>query len=129
MTLNIASLKVRGLRDRSKCACLLGELENLRVNVSAVQETHLIGAADCRVMQSDFVVFSAFSSRCSAGVSLLVGHSHDAIVNLVFADDGGRLNVADVAVKTFEFPVVKVYAPNLTSERYPFFRTTRSRQY
>ena len=122
MTLNIASLNVRGLRDRSKCARLLGELSNIWVNVAAVQETHFTCAADCRVLESDFVVFSAFGSSCSAGVTLLVGRSLDTIVNLVFADDGGRLTVADVAVKTFEFRVVAVYAPNLDGEIRSFFR-------
>ena len=74
------------------------------------------------MLESDFVVFSAFGSRYSAGVSSLVGCSLDAIVNLVFADDGGQLIVADVAVKTFEFRVVAVYAPNLAGERRSFFR-------
>ena len=117
MTLNIASLNVRGLRDSSKCACMLGELSNLFVNVA-----HFICAADCWVREDDFVVFSAFGSRCSAGVSLLVGRSLDTIVTLVFAGDGGRLVVADAAVKTFEFRVVVVYAPNSAGERRSFFR-------
>ena len=67
MTLNVASLNVRGLRDPSKCACLLSELSNLWVDVTAVQETHFTCTEDCRVLEDDFVVFSAFSSCCSAG--------------------------------------------------------------
>ena len=54
--------------------------------------------------------------------SQLGGRSLDAIVNLVFADDGGRLLVAYVAVKTFEFRIAAVYAPNTAAERRPFFR-------
>ena len=54
------------------------------------------------MLRDDFVVYSAFGSRLGAGISLLVGRSHDAIVNVVFSGDGGRLLVADVAVKTFE---------------------------
>ena len=76
---------------------------------------------DCRVLEDDFVVFSAFGSRWGTGVSLLVGPSLDAIVNLVFASDGGRLVVADVAVKTFEFLITAVYAPNTAAERRSFF--------
>ena len=53
---------------------------------------------------------------------MLVGRSLDTIVSLVFADDGSRLIVADVAEKTFEFRVVTVYAPNLPGERCSFFR-------
>ena len=55
-------------------------------------------------------------------MSLLVGCSLDAIVNVVFAGDGGRLSVADVAVKTFEFRIAVVYAPNFATERRLFFR-------
>ena len=107
MALNIANLNVRGLRDASNCAHLLAERLNLCVHVAAVQETHFTCEADCRGL--DVVVFSAFGSHHSAGVSLLVGWSFDAIVNLVFAGDGGRLIVADVAVKTFEFRLVNEF--------------------
>ena len=122
MTLNIASLNVRGPRDSSKCARLLGELSNLYLDVVAVQETHFPFAEDCRVLECDFVVFSAFGSRCRAGIPLLVGCSLDAIVNVVFAGDRSQLVVADVAVKTFEFRVVAVYVPNSAGERRSFFR-------
>ena len=122
MTLNVASLNVRGLRDSSKCARLLGELRNLCVDVAAVQETHFTCDADCRVLESDFNVFSAYSSRISAGVSLLVGRSLDADVDVVFAGDGDRLVVVDVALKSFKFRLVAVYASNIAAERVSFFR-------
>ena len=57
----------------------------------------------------------------SAEVSLLVGHSLDADVNIVFAGDKGQLIVVDVAVKSFKFRVVAVYAPNTTVKRVSFF--------
>ena len=112
----------RGLRDASKCAHLLLnsrtlELSNLCVDVAALQVTHFICKADCRVLKDDFVFYSAFGSRFAAGVSLLVGSSLDAIVNVVFAGDGGRLLVADVAVKTYEFQIAAVHVPNSTAER------------
>ena len=46
MTLNLATLNARGLKDRSKCTHLLGELLNLSIDVAAVQETHLTYTAD-----------------------------------------------------------------------------------
>ena len=122
MTLNLATLNVRGRRDSSKWVRLLGELGNLGVDVAAVQEIHFICGSDCRVLESNFNVFSAYSSRTSAGVSLLVGRSLDADVNVVFAGDGGRLVVADVAVKSFKFHLVAVYAPNIAAERISSFR-------
>ena len=112
MALNVATLNVRELTEASKCAHLLSKLSNLCVDVAAVQETHFTCEADCRVLEDDFVVYSAFGSRLSAVVSLLVRHSLNAIVNIVFAGGEGRLLAADVAVKTFEFRIAAVYAPN-----------------
>ena len=120
MTPNHASLNVRGLRDSSKCTHLLGELRSLGVDVAAMQETHFNCGADCRVLESDFNVFSAYDIRTSAGVSLLVGRSLDADVDVVFAGDGARLIVADV-VKSFKFLLVAVYASNIAVERVSFF--------
>ena len=99
----------------------LAELSNLSVNVGAVQETHFTYRADCRVLDNYFVVYSAFGSNLSARVSLLVGRSLDAIVNFVFAGDRGRLLVADVTVKTFEFRIAAVYVPDIAVERCLFF--------
>ena len=48
MALNVASLNVRGLRDSSKCAHLLGELKNLGVDACMqMQETHF--TCECRL--------------------------------------------------------------------------------
>ena len=121
MALNLATLNVRGLRDSSPCARLLCELKSFSVDITAVQETHFISTADCRVLEDGFNVFSAYGSRSSAGVSLLVRRSLDADVDVVFAGDGGRLVVADVAVKSLTFRLVAVYAPNITAERVSFF--------
>ena len=121
MALNLTTLNVRGLRDSSKCVRLFGEFKNLNVDDAAVQETHFICAADCRILENDFNVFSAYGSRSSAGVCLLVGRSLDADVDVAFAGDGGRLIVADVAIKSFKFRLIAVYAPNISLERVFFF--------
>ena len=86
-----------------------------------LQETHFPCDADCQVLENDFSVFSACGSRVSAGVSLLVGRSLDADVDVVFAGDGGRLVVADVAVKSFKFRLVAVNASNIAAGRVSFF--------
>ena len=122
MTLNFATLNVMGQRDSSKCMRLLAELKKLGVDIAAVQETHFTFGADCRVLESDFNVFSAYGSHTSSGVSLLDGRSLDADVDVVFAGDGGWLVVADVAVKSFKFRLVAVYASNIAAERVSFFR-------
>ena len=77
---------------------------------------------DYQVLKNDYVVLLASVSRSSVGVSLLIGRSLIADVNLVLADDRGRLLVADVAIKSFEFLVVAVYMPNIAAGRVYFFR-------
>ena len=121
MTLNPATLNVRGLKDSSKWARLLAEIKNLRVDVAAVQETHLICAVDCRVLENDFNVFSAYGSRSSAGVSASWTQPW-CWCWCCFCRWRGRLVVADVAVKSFEFRLVAVYAPNTAVERFSSFR-------
>ncbi len=69
MVLNVATLNVRGLWDASKCAHLFAEISNLCGDVAAVQETYFFCEADCRVLEDDFVIYSAFGSRLSAGQS------------------------------------------------------------
>ena len=73
------------------------------MNVAVVQETHFVCTADRRLLSNDFFVLSAFGGRCSVVVSLLIRRCHNMDVDLVFAGDGGRLVVADVAVKSFAF--------------------------
>ena len=122
MALNLTTLNAGGLRDPSKCACLLGELLNLRVDVAAVQETHFTCAADCRALEDDYVILSPSGNHSSVGVSLLIGRIFNSNVNLVLANDGERMVVADVAIKSFEFQVVAAYAPNIASESVSFFQ-------
>ena len=119
MPLNFASLNTRRLRDPSNCTHFLGELLDLSVVITAVQETHFLCTADARVLEGDCVVVSAFGGRCSAGVSMLIGRSFNADVDLAFAGDGGRLVMA---VKSIVFQVVAVYEPNSAGERRSFFR-------
>ena len=70
MALNLPTWNVRGLRDSSKCACLLAGLTYLSVNVTAVQETHFICAADCRMLDNDFNVFFQHTAAAVALGSL-----------------------------------------------------------
>ena len=122
MSLNLASLNARGMRDRSHASRVLRDLLSLNVDVAAIEETHFVCEADERVLSGDYVVFSAYGDRLARGVSLLVKRSLDAVVDIVHVGADGRLIVADVAVKSGSFRVVAVYAPNSAVERRSFLR-------
>ena len=112
MALNFASFNAMRLRDPSNWAhaCLV-ILSKLSGDVSALQETNFTCAADCRLLEDDYVILSAYGNRSSVGASLLIIRSLNADVNLFLLVDGGRPVVTDVAVKSFEFRVAAVYAP------------------
>ena len=69
-----------------------------------------------------FVVLSAYGSCSSSKVSLLIGRSLDADVNVVFAGDRGRLVMANVVIKSFKFQVAAVYVPNIAGGRTSSFQ-------
>ena len=122
MALNLVTLNAWGMRNLNMCACLFGELSSLTVDVTAVQETHFTCTADCRVLEDDYVVLSEYGSRSSVGISLIIWRSLNVDVNLVLAKDRGRMVVADVAVKSFEFRMTAVYALNIAAEKVSLFR-------
>ena len=68
------------------------------------------------MLEDDYEILSAICSLCTTRVFLLIECSLNANVNLAFADDGGRLIIGDVAVKSFEFWVVAVYVPYVIAE-------------
>ena len=125
MTLDLASLNVKRLRDARKSVHLLAELSNLCIDVAAVQENHFICMENCRMLERDYVVASDFGVCCNAGFSLLIGCRPKADIGVVFAGDGGRLIMANVAVKEFDFRMVTVYGLNSIAERRSLFRQVR----
>lgn len=64
--------------------CLLHELLSFPVDVVAIQETRFVCKVDAHVLSNDFVVYSAYKSRSARELSLLVKHSLDMRVDLVY---------------------------------------------
>ena len=87
-----------------------------------MQKTHFTYAADCWMLTDDYVVVSAYGSRNMVLILFLIGRSLHAEVNLVLADDSGRLVVADIGFKSFEFRRGAFCAPNIVAERISFNR-------
>ena len=121
MALNICTLNTRGLRDSSRAARLLRSLIEFQIDVVALQETHFVSSVDERVFRNDYFVFSSYGTTSGRGVTLLVKQSLDAVVNVVFRDEVGRLLVADLSVEEKHFRLVIVHAPCNIRKRRNFF--------
>ena len=123
MAINIASLNARGLRDSSCAARVLRSLIDFQLDVVALQETHFASSLDERVFRNHFDVFSSYGIPSGRGVSLLIRQSLEAVVNVVFRDDEGRLLVADLKIDEKQFRIVIVHAPCNTRKRRNFLTT------
>lgn len=110
MSIKIASLNVNGLKDQGKATRLLCDLLLFSVDVTAIEETHFVCRVDAHVLPSDFVVYSAYGDRLARDVSLLVKHTLDAKVDLVYVDGSGE-----------GWLIVVVYMPNEQMKCVMFF--------
>ena len=122
MALNVASLNVHGLRAFRKQNAVLKELKTYDVDVAAIEETHFVSASDARVLARGYSVVSAYGTTHSRGVSLLVKSVLQPRLNVFHQDAAGRLIVVDVAIKSYNFRVIAIYAPNEPGKRVDFFR-------
>ena len=118
--------KVSGFDGYKPCHVECEWTEGYCVDIATVQKTHFTYAADCRMLKDDYVVFSSYGSRSSVGVYLLIGRCLNADVNLVIVVNGGRLFVADAAVKMFEFQVVAASVTKIVLERVSLFSAVRA---
>ena len=87
MTLNVASLNMRGLRDPSKCARLLGELSNLWVMLLQYKRLTSLAQRTVRYWRTNLWSFQ----HLAAAAVLDLSTSWTQPDNLVFVDYGGWL--------------------------------------
>ena len=121
MTLNNAIFNVQRVSDWRFAVRVLGKLKTHCVDVVDVQETHFILKKGDDVLEVEYVI-SAFGYRISAGVPLSIEGSLNVDVYVVLVNEVERLVVVDVAVRSFKFRVVAVYAPSIPWERLSLFR-------
>lgn len=85
MSIKKATLNMKGFRNRGTASRLLRDLLSSGVDVAAIQETLFVCNVDACVLETDFVVYSAYGERQARGISLLVKRTLDAKMNLVHA--------------------------------------------
>lgn len=54
MSIKLAGLNVKGLRDRSNCARLIFDLRSFGVDVVEIQETHFVWNVDSSLLSNNF---------------------------------------------------------------------------
>ena len=77
------------------------------------------------VLDVGYVVISTLGCRLSIGISLLIGRSLNANVNVAFAGEASPLVVDDIAVRGFKFKVVAVHRLNIPGEKNSLFSWLR----
>lgn len=72
MSIMLACLNARGLRDWDKAARLFRDLLSFGVDVTTIEETQFVCETDACVLSSEFVVHSGYGDQRDKGVFLLV---------------------------------------------------------
>ena len=123
-TLNVITLNVRGLRDKTKRDVLLQFLDHHKVDISFLQETYCTEDFKDTFFSnfSNYNVFHSCSNSVhSRGVSILIRKSLQFKVINHIIDDEGRKLLLNVEINGEVKSLVCAYLPNKERERVNFF--------
>lgn len=119
--IHVASLNVNGCRNSSKRTQLFGLIEQKRINIAFIQETHADGMNECE-WRNEWKGVSVLShgSNTSAGVAVLISGNN---ITMVSSDEfvPGRLLKVVAKIDEQEVVLINVYAPNGDREKIVFF--------
>ena len=125
MTVLLATLNVRGLKNKAKRSEIVDFCNRQRVSILLLQETHACGFHEAKSWAREFnsVGFWSFGSRNSCGVGILLSKQHSWKPKDFMWDNKGRL----VSI-TIEIPdthtkvrIINVYGPNDPNKRKALF--------
>lgn len=121
----IASLNVRGLRQRRRQYQLLQLFQRDGITIAAVQETKLSTDEDTQAALNAFLpeysVCVSHSVGLSGGCMLFISKNLNATILASKVDDAGRFVCCDVVISGVEWRIICLYAPNRLNERRIFF--------
>lgn len=120
---NFLSFNVNGCRQSFKRAQVLSFLEQKRVGVAFLQETHSDPGDEAewqRQWRGQCVL--SHGSNTSAGIALLFEPSLAADILLIEEIEKGRLLKVKARINDVVFTFINVYAPNIGSRRVLFFK-------
>ena len=113
MALTIASLNVRGLRDKAKRREVFHWLRKKNFSIYMLQEVHCTEDTN-HVWSAEWgykTLFSTYKSN-KAGVCILFNNNFDFQIEKVFIDPQGRFIVCDIKANEKILTLGNIYAPN-----------------
>lgn len=121
--LKIVSLNVWGLISPAKCDSVLYELPHSSFDLILLQETHV-----CSKIQADTIArkwhgtcYWSFGRGRSAGVCLLVPPKFQGKILRYIFDSDGRIPSVLVLIRSMQFNILNIYAPNTIPDRKALF--------
>ena len=113
MSLTIASLNVRGLRDNTKRREMFTWLCAKHFSIYMLQEVHCTDNTNS-VWSAEWgyqAIFSNYKSN-KAGVCILFNNNFKLQIEKVFIDTQGRFIICDIRTNETSLTLANIYAPN-----------------
>ena len=132
-TMNIMTLNVRGLHNRTKRHNIFQWIKDNKCDIALLQETYCTEKLSC-IIQNEWDgvnIHNTTTSSHSRGVSILFSNCLSVSVKDKHADEKGRKLLINVDIGDTSYCIVNLYAPNGEMDRKCFFKraTTWIRQY
>jgi exonuclease III len=122
ITMNIATINVRGLNDPSKQHKFVSLCQVSEFDIVFVQETHIDTQA--KALRFEYIwggkIYWAFGTNCSAGVAIMFKPNFDFKLISSRCDTEGRIISVRAEIGDDVYNLVCIYAPVNYKQRPPF---------
>ncbi len=121
------SVNIRGLNDRRKRRNVFRYLKKNKIDVCLLQETYSTPDVE-RIWKNEWAgqMFCSHGTKHSRGVMLLIRPGFDAKVKDIYAENTGRLMIADLEIQETLFKAINIYAPNAEENQVHYYRYLRN---
>ena len=115
-SIKLLSANCQGLGDNTKCVDVLNYLDQLKCDITCLQDTHWI-EKDIKKIKNLWpgeVLLSGFK-RNSRGVAILLKKTFEFTIMDTYSDNSGNLLVVDLKTSEMSIKIINIYAPNVDS--------------
>ncbi len=123
----IATLNVRGLREKQKCESVSYWFNSQKIDILCLQETYCTKDFEDKFkyqwLQNAFSIEHCFTdSSHSKGVTIVFRKGLNVKIENVLRSENGRRLLINGIIENQRFSIVNIYAPNIISDRIAFFK-------